>query len=58
VKLTLAKFVTFLVNYGQNENLLCVCEDLQNNPKNKKRLPESNDEIPVEETKIQEYRGD
>ena len=24
------------MNYDQNENLLCVCEDLQNNPKNKK----------------------
>jgi len=40
------------VKLGQNENLLCVCEDFQNNPKHKKSLPESNDEIPVEETNI------
>jgi hypothetical protein len=35
VKLTATKFLTLLVNYVQNENLLCVCEDLQNNGKNK-----------------------
>jgi len=42
------------VKYGQNENLLCVCEDLQNNPKNEKRLPGSNDGIPVERTTFED----
>lgn len=36
VKPTATKFLTLLVNYGQNENLLCIGEDLQNNPENKK----------------------